>query len=130
MAAAVVTVVPNVAEAGTTPTKGCTGNTSTGYHDYRFYCMGYDHSTEYTHKYHESFWDDLFDGKSDKKAKDCTYVVVYHSSREWCKYCGQATQVREYHSDNEFHRNCGKGNIDHGYCSTLGNDVTIITPTN
>ncbi len=120
MAAAVIVTVPALAKAGTAPEKGC-GVNPTGYHDYRYYCIGFESTETYTHKYYANPLE-LITG-----ASTCTYTLAYHGSREQCQYCKRSTGVQARHCDNEFHKNCSQGNVDHGYCNGLGSDVTIIT---
>lgn len=122
MALAVIAVVPKVAEAGTAPTKGCSGNTSTGYHSYQFYCRGFDHIESPTHTYYKGI-DNLF----KKNPQICTYKVVYDIGSEHCEYCGGYTGVWALHHDTAYHQNCGQGNIDLGICTGLGSRVTVIT---
>ncbi len=121
MAAAVVTVVPNVAEAGTSPTKGCTVNTSTGYHIYQFYCRGFDHIETMTHtgKIRVSLF------KTEKV--ECTYKVPYDIGSEHCEFCNHYTGVWALHHDTAYHQQCDLGNIDYGICTGLGSRVTVIT---
>lgn len=115
MAAAVAVTVPSLAMAGTAPDKGCTGNTSTGYHNYRFYCIGFKSKETLNHRYL------TLDGW-----KTCMYEIAEHGSRERCEYCGKNTWVTGTHCDNEFH-DCSIGTVDHGYCNGLGSDVTFVT---
>lgn len=122
MAAAVVTVVPQVAEAGTPYETGCTVN-PTGWHAYRFYCAGFDSLEILTHTYYaRPIADRIADNPST-----CTYKKANHSSMESCCYCGKVTGVWGTHCDNFFHLDCNIGTVDYGYCSELWNDVTIIT---
>ena len=124
MAAAVVTVVPQVAEARTPSDAGCTGNSS-GYHAYQFYCVGFSRYTPSgSHIYYESTWDMLFNRDN---SKECIIQYVYHNGIEQCQYCSKPTSVFAEHCDNAIHKSCGKGNVDYGYCNGLGSQVTIIT---
>lgn len=123
MAAAVIVTVPALAKAGTAPEKGCEVN-PTGYHDYRYYCIGFCDYTETTHKHYDSFWDQLV---GNDNYIICTIRYPYHGSSEKCQYCGKNTGVLAKHCDNEIHLNCGQGTIDYGYCNGLGSDVTVIT---
>ena len=120
MAAAVVTVVPKVAEAGTSPTKGCTVNTSTGYHIYQFYCRGFDYIETLTHTGKVGSW-------FSRKDVECTYKVVYDEGSEHCEFCNHYTGVWANHCDTVYHQQCNWGNIDYGICTGLGSRVTVIT---
>ncbi len=122
VAAAIVTV-PALAKARTAPEKGC-GVNPTGYHDYRYYCIGFSDYTETTHKHYDSFWDQLV---GNDNYIICTVKYPYHGSSEKCQYCKSITGVIAKHCDNEIHMNCGKGTIDYGYCNGLGSDVTVLT---
>lgn len=123
MAAAVVTVVPRMVEAGTPATTGCTGNTSTGYHNFRFYCGGFETVEKLTHTYYAR---PIVD-RINKNPSTCTYKKAIHSSVEYCSYCGKHTGVKGTHCDNYFHQDCSIGTVDYGYCNELWNDVTVIT---
>lgn len=123
MAAAVVTVVPRMAEAGTSSDSGCTVN-PTGYHAYRFYCVGFSRYTDTDkHKSYDNFLDRLL----DKNYKWCTIKYIYHNGIEKCQYCGKPTSVFAEHCDNESHTLCDLGLVDYGICNGLGSDVTVIT---
>lgn len=122
MAAAVVTVVPNVAGAAvtTTPNKECPANKANGYHIYQFYCRGFDRIETLTHTGTVREW-------FTSKKVDCTYKVVYDEGSEHCEMCNYYTGRWADHCDTAYHQQCDLGNIDYGICTGLGSKVTIIT---
>lgn len=123
MAATVAVATPSLAMAVTASDKGCSGNTSTGYHYYREYCLGFSHSTPSSHKVYDTWWDSLW---KTENYIICDTVVTYHGTREECKYCGKLTGVFGSHAQATIHYDCDEGIESLGLCGGIGSDVTAL----
>lgn len=123
MAAAVAVTVPSLAMAGTAPDKGCTGNTSTGYHDYRMYCLGFSHYTTGQHKNYATVLDRIL--KTDNWSW-CNTRMIYYGTKEICQYCGKLTGGRGSHEQMLIHLDCDMGSESHNLCTGIGCDVTFL----
>lgn len=93
-------------------------------HQYKSYCLGYDHHEQFVHTY--TVLTPVLGIFVKLHEEKCTYSVVWHGQTQSCTYCGSFGGNNGSHINNYNHQDCAKGIAYTGACSGLYSEVVNV----